>query len=211
MTFTRAELLTAGAGPDEDIPENYGHLFQEFHHGIWGGSDAGGIVGTYRLDGNKIFLTLTTTDEAGTTFSGTWAFVGDTLKLGGGIPTPMRVKPYTRVAAPVSVLDGRWEVDTTHAELLAVPGLQAGEDGPNNYGHFELDLHRGVYRLIGPDGSTVKGIFTVDGNMLFETVTAGEDTGLTWNYTWALAGGLLTFGGDVPAPVRAKPWTKVGP
>jgi len=96
-TTTRAELLAAGAGPDEDSDENWGHLFQEFHNGIWGGAESGGVVGTYRLEGHKIFLTLTTTEDAGLTFTGTWELVGGKLKLGGGIPTPMRVKPWTKV------------------------------------------------------------------------------------------------------------------
>ena len=83
--------------PASVIDENWGHLFQEFHNGIWGGAESGGVVGTYRLEGHKIFLTLTTTEDAGLTFTGTWELVGGKLKLGGGIPTPMRVKPWTKV------------------------------------------------------------------------------------------------------------------
>lgn len=214
VTTTRDELLAAGAGPDEDDPANYGHGVMDLRNGIWSGYESDGVyklVGTYQVDCSKILFTLTTTADAGTVFDGTWEMVGDKLKFGGDIPTPLRVKPYTRIdATGVSVLDGHWSVDTTHEELLAVPGLLPGEDGPNNYGHFELDLHNGIYQLSSPDGSAASGTFFVDGNMLYETVTAGADTGARWSYTWQLQGNLLTLGGDVPASMRVKPWTMVG-
>ena len=109
-------------------------------------------------------------------------------------------------SAPVTPLDGTWEVTLTEAELLAAsPPPVAGEDIPGNYGHFTLDLHAGQFVITGPLDVS-RGSFTVVGNEItFSNPTNGE----TFTATWSIYRDTLTFGVGLPTGYRVKPWHKV--
>jgi hypothetical protein len=125
-------------------------------------------------------------------------------------PTVSATAATPSPSGAATLLDGTWAHDVTRAQLLAL-GVVEGEDNDENVGHTEMELHDGTFRSTGPNGSTLRGIFTLSGNKMMQTMTTGEDAGITWTYTWELTGGLLKLGGDGPAPPRASPWTKVGP
>jgi TRAP-type C4-dicarboxylate transport system substrate-binding protein len=99
VSFTRKELLAAGAGPDEDLPSNYGHFTLTFHRGDYTGTGppGGSESGTYVVNGDTLNLTVTAGCCAGESWSMTWSVYRGQLTLKGGIPTPLRVKPWRRV------------------------------------------------------------------------------------------------------------------
>jgi TRAP-type transport system periplasmic protein len=81
VTFTREELLAAGAGPDEDDPENYGHFTVTFDKGHFEivGSAGGTSSGTYSVDRQTLIMTATAGCCTGDTFSIHWSVYRDTL------------------------------------------------------------------------------------------------------------------------------------
>jgi TRAP-type transport system periplasmic protein len=101
VSFTRAELMAAGADPSEDLPENYGRFTMTFHKGnfqIIASTPAGSVSGTYLVRGSTVTLTSTSGCCAGDTFTTTWSVYRDTLTFKGGVPTGMRVKPLRRTS-----------------------------------------------------------------------------------------------------------------
>jgi TRAP-type C4-dicarboxylate transport system substrate-binding protein len=103
VTFTRDELLRDTTDPNEDNPANYGRLTLVFHRGDFHGTNADGStwVGTYVVAGKEITFHVTA-PIAGTIFRFTWSVYRDMLTLtkrgSGEHPTPMVVKPWTRVS-----------------------------------------------------------------------------------------------------------------
>jgi TRAP-type C4-dicarboxylate transport system substrate-binding protein len=100
VSYTREELLAAGADPSEDIPENYGHFTLKFHRGDFEGTasvPSGSSSGTYYVDGNALTLYPTAGCCIGEVFTLTWSVYRDQLTFTGDIPTGLRVKPYTRI------------------------------------------------------------------------------------------------------------------
>jgi TRAP-type C4-dicarboxylate transport system substrate-binding protein len=101
VSYTRAELLAAGADPSEDLPANYGTFTLTFHRGDFSAvaSDpTGSTSGTYLVKGNKLTYTSTGGCCIGDSFTATWSVYRDTLTFTGDIPTGMRVKPWRRVS-----------------------------------------------------------------------------------------------------------------
>jgi TRAP-type C4-dicarboxylate transport system substrate-binding protein len=100
VSFSRAELMAAGADPSEDLPENYARFTMKLHKGIYemiASSPNGSASGTYLVQGPKLTLTVTGGCCAGDTFTTTWSVYRDTLTFQGGVPTGMRVKPWRRI------------------------------------------------------------------------------------------------------------------
>jgi len=100
VSFTREELLAASTDPGEDIPANYGHFTLKFDRGdfeITAATAGGSESGTYLLNGNTLTITVTGGCCPGEVWSMVWSIYRDQLTLKGGIPTPLRVKPWTRV------------------------------------------------------------------------------------------------------------------
>jgi TRAP-type C4-dicarboxylate transport system substrate-binding protein len=108
-------------------------------------------------------------------------------------------------ATPV---DGMWEVTFTEADLLAAqPPPVSGEDIPENYGHFRMDLHAGTYVVTGPlDRSD--GVFAVEGNRI---TLSNPSNGDTFTVTWSIYRDTLSFGVGLPTGMRVKPWHRVEP
>jgi hypothetical protein len=95
-SFTRKELLAISTDPGEDNPGNYGHFTLTFHKGDYvyiNTTSNGSESGTYVVDGNTLILKV----SSGEVWSMLWSIYRDTLTLTGGIPTPLRVKPWRRV------------------------------------------------------------------------------------------------------------------
>jgi TRAP-type transport system periplasmic protein len=100
VSFSRAELMAAGADPSEDLPENYGRSTMSFHKGNFEGiasNPNGNASGTYLVRGSIVTLTTTSGCCVGDTFTTTWSVYRDTLTFKGGVPTGMRVKPWRRI------------------------------------------------------------------------------------------------------------------
>jgi TRAP-type C4-dicarboxylate transport system substrate-binding protein len=113
VTYTRAELLAAGAAPDEDNPANYGHSTLKFGQGRWWNTGPpgtnGDASGTYVVSGDKI--TFYRHDHA---YQGsdaevwgpyTWSVYRDSLTFkkagwsgGDQGPTGLVVKPWLKIA-----------------------------------------------------------------------------------------------------------------
>jgi TRAP-type C4-dicarboxylate transport system substrate-binding protein len=101
VSYTRAELLAAGADPSEDLPANYGTFTLTFHRGDFSAvasEPTGSTSGTYLVKGNKLTYTSTGGCCIGDSFTATWSVYRDTLTFTGDIPTGMRVKPWRRVS-----------------------------------------------------------------------------------------------------------------
>jgi hypothetical protein len=101
VSFSRAELLAAGADPSEDLPDNNGRLRMTFHKGnfqIIASTPSGSGSGTYLIRGSTVTLTSKSGCCPGETFTATWSVYRDTLTFGRGVPTPLRVKPWRRVS-----------------------------------------------------------------------------------------------------------------
>ena len=109
VSYTRAEFLAAGAPPEEDLPDNYGHYTTlKFSRGHWWQGPGNFAYGTYVVSGNEI--TFHRTDHA---YRGSdseiwgpyiWSVYRDTLTLkkagwSGGRqgPTGLAVKPWRKI------------------------------------------------------------------------------------------------------------------
>jgi TRAP-type C4-dicarboxylate transport system substrate-binding protein len=144
----------------------------------------------------------------------TRAFIDEITIMRDGIGNVAdAVSPCARSSEPtktttVTPLDGTWEVSFTREELLAAGIADPGEDIPENYGHFTLTFDRGDY--VGAN-TTVNvsdsGTYVVDGSTLTLKVTNGE----VWSMIWSVYRGQLTLKGGIPASLRVKPWSRVGP
>jgi TRAP-type transport system periplasmic protein len=101
VSFSRAELMAAGADPSEDLPDNYGRFTMTFHKGSFqdvASTPSGSGSGTYLVRGSTVTLTSTSGCCPGETFTATWSVYRDTLTFKRGVPTPLRVKPWRRVS-----------------------------------------------------------------------------------------------------------------
>jgi hypothetical protein len=112
VTYTVSQLNAAGAGPDEDLPTNYGHQVLTFdgrrfsNVGPNVGPNSGPASGTYVINGNQITFYRTDHSYTGsdTEIWGpyTWSVYRDTLtfkKAGPGpMPTSLVVEPWRRSA-----------------------------------------------------------------------------------------------------------------
>jgi TRAP-type transport system periplasmic protein len=112
VSYTRAELLAAGAGAGEDLPANYGHFTLKFGQGRWWltappGTN-GDASGTYVVSGDKITFYRHDHAYAGSDTEVwspyTWSVYRDTLtfkkagRSGGDQPTGLVVKPWLKIA-----------------------------------------------------------------------------------------------------------------
>ena len=113
VSYTRAELLTAGADSGEDWPANYGHLTLKFGQGRWWltapPGTHGDASGTYVVSGDKITFYphchADTGSDTGVWGPYTWSAYRDTLTFkkagwsgGDQGPTVLVVKPWLKIA-----------------------------------------------------------------------------------------------------------------
>ena len=113
VSYTRAELLAAGAASGEDNPSNYGHLTLKFGQGRWWLTAPPGThsdqSGTYAVSGDKITFYVHFHAYPGSDNGGwgpyTWSVYRDTLTFkkagwsgGDQGPTVLVVKPWLKTA-----------------------------------------------------------------------------------------------------------------
>jgi hypothetical protein len=125
------------------------------------------------------------------------------------LPTAAPTTPPSPTPAPTATLiDGMWEVTTTHDEMLAAGIVDQGEDNPGNFGHFTLSLHTGSYELTQSDGAHAHdvGSYILKGNTFLPTSGIGEEFACPFTVTAT----MLTFGEGVPVWWRTKAWTRIG-
>jgi hypothetical protein len=173
--------------------------------------------------------------RAGERFVFRWSLYRDQLTFGpvkGEIsPENFRVKPWRRLgdapappdprptaAGQTTGLDGVYRVRTTAADLRATD--PADELLAENYGGFEMVLDRGRFTQAQPLGNTAAGTYTVVGDTVTLTFTRGTGTaarnrpGEVFDFRWSLYRDQLTLepveGKVSPAPMRAKPWRRLG-
>jgi len=110
--------------------------------------------------------------------------------------------------APAS-LEGTWETTFTRQEMLTAGIADAAEDDPSNYGHFKLAISAGLVLTVHLDGpqDTSAGRYVARGGTFTSTTLAGE----TFSLSYAVSSTTLTFAGNGPVTLRAKPWTRVAP
>jgi TRAP-type C4-dicarboxylate transport system substrate-binding protein len=132
-------------------------------------------------------------------------------------------------AAPVSPLDGVWEMVTTAGEMSAYTGDDPGTIRECNFGTFRWTLSRGVYDETQHAGNTetwATGTFTVDGDEFTLRVTdsgghgpAGDcrlRAGDMFTWRWSIYHDRLTItwpdpdAVDYPKNYEAKPWLRIG-
>jgi TRAP-type C4-dicarboxylate transport system substrate-binding protein len=118
----------------------------------------------------------------------------------------------TKITTAVTKLDGTWEVSYTRAEFLAA-GPFAGEDNPENYGHFTLKFSRGHWWQ-GP--APVSGTYVVSGNKITfyrsDHASPGSDTEIWGPYIWSVYRDTLTLkkAGEGPTTLVVKPRRRIG-
>jgi len=102
VSYTRAEFLAAGAYPDEDLPENYGHYTTlKFSRGHWW-QGPGPASGTYVVSGNEITFYRSDHEYPGSDTETwgpyIWSVYRDTLtfKKASQGPTSLVVKPWRK-------------------------------------------------------------------------------------------------------------------
>jgi hypothetical protein len=171
----------------------------------------------------------------GEVFDFRWSLYRDQLTLapvkGKISPENYRAKPWRRlgdplaspdprpsVAGEITALDGVYRVHTTPEDLRAT--APQDEILPENYGGYEMVLDRGRFTQEQPLGNTAAGTYTVVGDTVTLTFTRGAGTearnrpGEVFDYRWSLYRDQLTLapveGKISPAPLRAKPWRRIG-
>jgi hypothetical protein len=110
---------------------------------------------------------------------------------------------------PPASIEGTWETTFTRAEMLAAGLNDSAEDDGDNWGHFVLSIHGGstvMVQLSEPRTGGSAAAYVVTGNHY--KVTSSE---AVFDWTFTVTDTTLTFGGDGPVTLRAKPWTRIGP
>lgn len=128
------------------------------------------------------------------------------LFVGGAI---VAFRLTASIGPPAPTIEGTWETQSTRAEMLAAGIEDSGEDNPENWGHFVVTIqqgHFGSIQLSGPMSVGPSAVYAVHGS----TVTVTYPDGVAFDWTFAVTETTLTFGGDGPVYLRAKPWTRVG-
>ena len=117
-----------------------------------------------------------------------------------------------------SVLDGVYRTSFTREELAASPLLtDPGEASEENWGTFTLTLQHGrvtVDQRTDVADFHTSGTFTVNGDAIVLSFTAGGSAGETFAFRWSLYRDVLTFKRDAslgvaPTPWLVKPWRRV--
>jgi TRAP-type C4-dicarboxylate transport system substrate-binding protein len=118
-----------------------------------------------------------------------------------------------------TALDGVYRTSFTREELAKSPLLvDAGEANEKNWGRFTLTLQHGRVTLdLKNDvtSSSTSGTYTVDGNVISLSFTAGGSAGETFVFRWSLYRDVLSFKRDpslgvAPTPWLVKPWRRAG-
>jgi hypothetical protein len=112
--------------------------------------------------------------------------------------------------SPPPSIEGTWETTFTRAQMQSAGLVDAGEDIPENYGHFVLSIHGGnvvTVQLSDPKTGGSVGTYVVNGNTY--TVTTPSNATFSWSFT--VTATTLTFGGTGPVTLRVTPWTRIGP
>jgi hypothetical protein len=118
-------------------------------------------------------------------------------------------RPASNVGPATPTIEGAWETNFTRAEMLAAGIADSLEDNTENWGHFVIGIREGRFVSVQLSGPMVTGPsagYAVAGNKF--TATFSDDV-FTWTFT--VTDTTLTFGGNGPVFLRAKPWTRVGP
>ena len=117
----------------------------------------------------------------------------------GPAPSPSSSPSPQPKTTDVTPLDGVWDVTYSRDELVAAHP-DPSEVVPENYGHFTVAFHRGIWETQGTGQSPVSGTYAVDGNTI--TFHAPGPSGPeVWRYTWSVYRDTLTFqklGGEAP-------------
>jgi len=118
-----------------------------------------------------------------------------------------------------TVLDGVYRTSFTREELAASPLLvDPGEASDENWGRFTLTLQHGrvTFTAQQTDAATSRtsGTYTVNGDAIVLSFTAGGSAGETFAFRWSLYRDVLTFKRDAslgvaPTPWLVKPWRRV--
>jgi TRAP-type C4-dicarboxylate transport system substrate-binding protein len=117
-----------------------------------------------------------------------------------------------------TALDAVYRTSFTREELAASPLLtDPGEASEENWGTFTLTLQHGRVTLDQrTDAATFRtsGTYTVNGDAIVLSFTAGGSAGETFAFRWSLYRDVLTFKRDAslgvaPTPWLVKPWRRV--
>jgi TRAP-type C4-dicarboxylate transport system substrate-binding protein len=118
-----------------------------------------------------------------------------------------------------SVLDGVYRTSFTREELAASPLLMdPGEASDENWGRFTLTLQHGRVTFTAQQTDVANfrtsGTYTVNGDAIVLSFTAGGSAGETFAFRWSLYRDVLTFKRDAslgvaPTPWLVKPWRRV--
>ena len=128
-------------------------------------------------------------------------------------PAPACLQPASSPSpalssAPVTSIDGSWEVTITKDQYMATkPPPDPSEIDPSNWGHFTMDLQAGRINCCPNDKNV--GTFSLDGNHMHAVFPDGT----VFDVTWSIYKGKLQLGvwptGVSPTGWRAQPWTRV--
>jgi TRAP-type C4-dicarboxylate transport system substrate-binding protein len=118
-----------------------------------------------------------------------------------------------------AVLDGVYRTSFTREELAASPLLtDPGEASDENWGRFTLTLQHGRVTFTAQQTDVANfrtsGTYTVNGDAIVLSFTAGGSAGETFAFRWSLYRDVLTFKRDAslgvaPTPWLVKPWRRV--
>jgi hypothetical protein len=118
-----------------------------------------------------------------------------------------------------TVLDGVYRTSFTREELAASPLLMdPGEASDENWGRFTLTLQHGRVTFTAQQTDVANfrtsGTYTVNGDAIVLSFTAGGSAGETFAFRWSLYRDVLTFKRDAslgvaPTPWLVKPWRRV--
>jgi hypothetical protein len=118
--------------------------------------------------------------------------------------------PFSPSPSPaLPSIEGTWDANFTRADMLAAGIADAGEDNPDNYGHFILSIANGRWQLAHQDGpkTTGGGTYTITGSV-FHLFAPSE--GVTFDMPFTVTATTLTFGPGGPVVYRVEPWVRIG-
>jgi len=124
-----------------------------------------------------------------------------------GAPTVPPPSPSPSPTPPS--IEGTWDANFTHTDMIAAGIADAAEDDPVNYGHFILSIANGRWQLVQQDGPrrTGAGTYTIAGSV-FRLFSPSD--GVTFDLPFTVTSTTLTFGPGGPVTFRVEPWVRVG-
>jgi hypothetical protein len=109
-------------------------------------------------------------------------------------PPAAAIEDLTGDAAPITPVDGTWEISLTRDELAAAGASEDEVNDPISWGDWRLVLDAGEFEFVEPSSgrTTNSGTYAVDGDALTLTHDADQG-GAVFRVRWSLYRDTLTL------------------